>query len=98
MAHCFKCGGEVVVIERRVGRRDECEHCGADLHCCFNCEFYDRSRHNECREPISDRVKDKDRANFCDFFKIKEQRATAPVVDKAAEAKRKLEEMFKKKG
>jgi len=98
MANCFQCGGEVVVIERRVGRLDACGRCGADLHCCLNCEFYERSRHNECREPISDRVKDKERANFCDLFKIREKGAVAPVVDKATEAKRKLEGMFKRKG
>jgi hypothetical protein len=34
------------------------------------CQFYDVKAYNECREPQADRVKDKEIANFCDYFKI----------------------------
>lgn len=52
----------------RVGRRDECSQCSADLHCCKNCRFYDASSYNECRESSADVVREKERANFCDYF------------------------------
>lgn len=66
---CHSCGFEnELVTGRKVQRRDECERCGADLHCCRNCRFYDPARHNECSEPQAERVVDKERANFCDYF------------------------------
>jgi hypothetical protein len=34
------------------------------------CEFYDTSSYNDCREPSSDRIVEKDKANFCGFFKL----------------------------
>ncbi len=95
MARCYKCGKDVVVIERRIGRLEVCEACGTSLHCCRNCEYYDIGSYNECREPVSDRIVDKEMANFCDLYKI----ADTPYreVDKSTDAKKKLEEIFKKK-
>ena len=55
-------------FEDVVPRRAECDHCGAALHACRNCTFYERSAYNECREPSAERVVDKDASNFCDFF------------------------------
>jgi hypothetical protein len=34
------------------------------------CTFYDVKAYNECREPSADRIVDKEKANFCDYFKI----------------------------
>jgi hypothetical protein len=34
------------------------------------CQFYDVKAYNECRESQADRVQDKEKANFCDYFKI----------------------------
>ncbi len=33
------------------------------------CEFYDTSVAKSCREPVADEVRDKERANFCGYFK-----------------------------
>ena len=33
------------------------------------CVDYDTSVAKSCREPIAEEVKEKDRANFCDYFK-----------------------------
>ena len=50
-------------------RRDECPHCGESLHSCVYCFFFAPGHHNECREPMADRVTEKERSNFCDYFK-----------------------------
>ncbi len=50
-------------------RLDSCVHCRADTHACKNCEHYDRAYNNECRESSADRVLDKEKSNFCDYFK-----------------------------
>lgn len=95
MARCYKCGKDLVVIERRIGRLETCASCGASLHCCRNCEYYDVGGYNECREPVSDRIVDKEKANFCDLYKVAEN--PYREVDKSADAKKKLGELFKKK-
>lgn len=66
---CFKCSGELVLLQG-FSRREECLHCGADVHVCKNCKFYDRNAYNECLEPSADCVKDKERTNFCDYFQL----------------------------
>ena len=96
MATCYACGKDVLIVGR-VGRNDVCEHCDQDLHCCRNCEFYDVKSNSECRERITDRIKDKDRANFCDFFKMGIPLHNAKEAEQISDAKRKLEELFKKK-
>ncbi len=70
MKTCFKCG-TVIEIEK-VSRRDECPQCGSDLRVCLNCAFYAASRSNACEEPQAEIVKDKDKANYCDFFRFKD--------------------------
>ncbi len=50
------------------GRQESCEGCGRDTHVCRNCTFYDPKYHNGCRENQADRVLEKERANFCDYF------------------------------
>lgn len=64
---CFKCGTELTYKDR-IGLREECSQCREDVHVCKNCQFYDPSAYNECREPSADRVAEKERANHCDYF------------------------------
>ncbi len=68
-AICFSCK-KTLNLGSEIGRREECPHCRADVHVCMNCHFYDRNSYNECREPQADVVKEKDRANFCDYFQM----------------------------
>jgi hypothetical protein len=88
---CYKCGATVEL--ETVGRRDECQRCGADLHVCLNCSFYEPNRANECFEPQAERVKEKDRSNFCDFFRFKKDGETTSGKD---EAKKLWDQLFKK--
>ena len=64
---CFECGHELN-FPNGIVRSDECDSCRADVRVCKNCRFYDANSYNECTEPQAERVKEKDRANFCDFF------------------------------
>ncbi len=65
--NCFKCSKMLELI-KGFSRREDCPHCGADVHACKNCRFYDQKAYNECKEPTADVVQEKERANFCDFF------------------------------
>jgi hypothetical protein len=66
---CWKCGASLEAVLIPFSRREECPDCHTDLHVCRMCEFYDTSVSRSCREPIADEVRDKERANFCGYFK-----------------------------
>ncbi len=67
--NCWRCGAFIEISgARRVSRTEECPTCRGDLHCCKNCRFHDPQYHNECREAQAERVTDRERANFCDYF------------------------------
>lgn len=65
--NCFHCGTALKYADR-IGLREECPQCHEDVHCCRNCQFYDPKVYNECREPAADKVREKERANHCDYF------------------------------
>ena len=91
---CFSCG-QVLSFSESVGRRDECSKCGADVHSCKNCIFFDLNSYNECREPTADAVREKERANFCEFFQARS--GSTAVVDQQAAMHAAAEALFKKK-
>ena len=71
-SHCFNCNKELdLAPAQKIHRSEECPHCYANLHSCKMCEFYDTSAYNECRETAADRIVEKEKANFCDFFILK---------------------------
>jgi hypothetical protein len=93
MKNCHKCRKEISE-ELFIGRQSQCPFCGSDLHCCLNCSFYDNGAYNDCREPQAERVLDKTRSNFCDFFKFKQSGKSSVTADSGT--KDKLELLFKK--
>jgi len=67
--HCWRCGGKIEYPSgSRVLRGDTCPKCDGDLHCCRNCQFYDPAKHNQCVETQAEWVRDKEIANYCDYF------------------------------
>lgn len=94
MRVCHSCKKELV-LEGRVRRRDTCPTCGADLHCCLNCKFYDEFAHNRCKEPEAEWVSDRKSGNFCDFFSFRDVETAGGENDRAKKAKEKLRRLFK---
>ena len=64
---CWKCGLALTPLD--YGRQDTCRKCGLDTRVCKNCIHYDRAYNNDCRESQADRVVEKERSNFCDYFR-----------------------------
>jgi hypothetical protein len=93
--NCFHCSRQIELIER-VAFRAVCPGCGCALHVCLNCNFYDPVFNNQCREPQAERVVDKDRGNFCEYFSLR-QTSEPQRLSPANEARAKLEALFKKK-
>jgi hypothetical protein len=95
MKRCQACGKELQ-IERKVGRSETCPSCGADLHVCLNCSFYSPGAYNDCREPQAERVVDKKRSNFCDFFTFVDGPARLKSASGKDDARTRLDSLFKK--
>lgn len=92
---CFKCGCELnLASPTSVGRKEECQKCSADLHACLNCIFYDENAYNKCKEPQAERVTEKDRSNFCDFFKFTSKQSNSTSTGKETTLKA-LDDLFK---
>jgi len=91
MAHvCHHCGA-AWEGEPKIGREKACRQCGSPLHVCLNCRFYDRTKHNQCAEPAAEWVRDKAKANFCEYFEWRDASASDPE----AERKRRLDDQIK---
>jgi len=61
------------------------------------CEFYDTSKAKHCRETIADEVKDKQAANFCDYFRPTPTAYQPAVLSAAERAKAELDALFGRK-
>ncbi len=94
MKVCYRCGKEME-ISRIVGRRDACPACGADLRCCLNCTFHDDRVYNQCRESQAERVLEKDRSNFCDYFVYRNEDSEQGAGERRT-ARDNLASLFKK--
>jgi hypothetical protein len=65
---CARCGNTLSAVAESVVTESTCEKCGADLHTCTNCSFFNTSSRWECSKPIPARVTPKDSRNECTFF------------------------------
>lgn len=96
---CKKCGKPILKTE--IYRSSTCDDCGADLHSCVNCKFYAPGSHYDCHESVEELVKDKERANFCDYFSVNKKFSadgscgTVGGRDKSAEARAAFAALFK---
>jgi len=77
-----------------IGRQAQCPSCGADLHCCLNCFFYQPGSYNDCRESQAERVTQKSRSNFCNYFRFAKASNTGAESD--SKIKDKLESLLTK--
>jgi hypothetical protein len=95
---CNRCGqlrqslGELTFDET-------CVKCGADLHTCGNCRFFDTTATWECRENIPARIPNKHARNECTFFQpkiVKDLAADKGKIQTPDEARKAFDALFKK--
>lgn len=77
------------------GRRDVCSGCGAELRCCLQCKLYQGEVLPPCKEPLADVPRDRDRANFCEYFVVGS--GARKQASDAEKAKAAFEALFKKR-
>ncbi len=64
-SRCFSCASTLPASTDFSGL---CPKCGAELHCCKQCAYFEPSARMQCRKPIPERIAVKDKANECEFF------------------------------
>ena len=69
---CYRCGESLAALSLPLSRQDQCPACSADLHVCKMCVHFDRHVPRQCREDGAEDVTEKERTNFCDWFKPSE--------------------------
>ena len=91
---CWKCGASLADVTLPLRRLEECRTCNAELHACKLCEWYSVTVAKQCREPIAEEVKDKERANFCDYFKPRPGAHSKADVSASDKARSDLDALF----
>lgn len=68
---CFHCNKELSLnAGQKVSYSETCDFCNEDVRVCKNCKHYSPGAYNECKENQAERVVDKTRRNYCDFFSL----------------------------
>lgn len=91
---CWKCGASIADLPMPLARHASCAACGAQLHVCKLCRFYDKTRSNQCQEPIAEPVNIKDKANFCELFQVKVNAYQAGNATAVEAARSELDALF----
>jgi hypothetical protein len=97
MAHdirCYRCGESLAALSLPLSRQDECPGCGNYLHVCKMCVNFDANVPRQCREDGAEEVKEKDRLNFCDWFKPSESAFDPDRKSEEDQARAALEALF----
>ena len=90
---CWNCG-RPAGMTGTVTRHDQCQQCQADLRCCRGCRHFDPTRRSQCRENIEHPVRNKEKANFCDFFQVRQVYKTAGGFKTRADDKESRRQAF----
>jgi len=96
MLECWSCGASLDELPRPVTRHMNCPECFEDLHCCRMCRNYAPDASITCTDERTDPPVNKENANFCDYFRLREGSA-APgglVQERAEQARDAFDSLF----
>jgi len=95
VSRCSQCGA---VITTSGLPSISCSGCGAHLHACTQCSFFDPGARFQCSQPIPKAVPDKHAGNECTLFEMKTtvERDASPAAPRSGDARSDLDALFKK--
>jgi hypothetical protein len=64
---CRACGEKRRDLDE-IGNDSSCAKCGAPLHACRQCTYFDTAARFQCTQPIPARIPSKTAANTCTFY------------------------------
>ena len=91
---CYRCGAALTALSLPLSRRDECPECRAQLHVCRMCTHHAPRLSRGCDEDDAPDVRDKERANFCDYFRPRPDAFDAERAAASAAAHAELAKLF----
>jgi hypothetical protein len=91
---CYRCGESLAALTLPFSRRDECPNCTAHLHDCRMCRFFDPAAPKQCREDDAEDDTEKERVNFCEWFKPSVHAFDPVRASKEAKANAELAALF----
>ena len=82
---CWHCNSVVTDQPLPLSTYAECRHCRVQLHCCRQCQHFNPQLRADCDEPRAESHSEREKANFCDWFKLQHEficlDKNAPSVD-----------------
>lgn len=91
---CYRCGASLDALLLPLSRQEQCPDCTVYLHCCRMCVFFDPAVVEQCREDDAEEVKNKENANFCDYFRPRPDAHDPRYVGAEAQARSQLDSLF----
>ncbi|WP_405232339.1 hypothetical protein [Lentisalinibacter salinarum] len=91
---CWRCGAPLAKLTLPLSRLDECPACSIPLHVCRMCVHYDPAVARQCREDDAEEVREKERPNFCDYFRPSATAFESGAIDAERRAQRELDSLF----
>jgi hypothetical protein len=91
---CWKCGASLAALPLPLSREAECPKCRAYQHCCRLCHFHNPRVTSQCDEERAEEVRDKEGANFCDWFRPRPEAHRPRGGEKTQAARTKLDDLF----
>ena len=91
---CWRCGAGVLEDALPLRSADTCTACNADLHACRMCGFFNPSVADACEETVATAVSNKERANYCDYFKPSPRAWRGAADDAQVRARAELDALF----
>jgi hypothetical protein len=91
---CWKCGASLAEVPQPLSQQAVCPKCRAWLHACRLCRSYDPRIEGKCAEDRAEEVRDKEGANFCDWFKPQPGAFAVKAGERNAAAKSRIDALF----
>lgn len=91
---CYRCGAALDKLTLPLSQRDACPACSVHLHVCRMCEHFAPEVPTACREDDAEEVIDKEKMNFCEWFRPSPDAFDPQRARQAAQATAELGALF----
>jgi hypothetical protein len=93
LGKCWHCGRALTAAD--FGRETNCPGCSKPTRVCRNCRHFAPGRPNDCVEPMTEPILEKERANFCELFEPTQNTAGSAPGSEAEDLLKAAESLFK---
>lgn len=91
--NCWHCNQALTAAD--YGRETNCPGCTIPTRVCRNCRHFAPGRPNDCVEPMTEPILEKERANFCELFEPTDRPLGDGTRTPAADLAKAAEDLFK---